>query len=504
MRWVVLVLGAATLPPGFDLNSLSLAQVHQITRIEDELAQFPDRSITDPSRAELNLYGNYSLLLGPAANSTQLEDFVAGTRVQVRGGRVLFKPVPAELRAPGEAQDRKLFFEPPAAALLSFLSRTVAEYPDTPDVDVVFAHSDFCFGVTRKPAVSWGMGPRPAKLPPDEPPPELASDRIPPVFTWSSSRGAQTCDAVTTTTYDWSMPIAVPTVPDGGPPWAQRKPVLGWRGSLIGEGARARIVHAALGRAGMDIKFTGGSCGKYLQDAAAFGASERDCAGATGVLGPEAPVSGAYMPLADQQAWKFVLDVDGGGSTWRLKTLLQGGWAVFKVVSENGQFWFSQLVPFVHYIPLSLENIETDLPEKLAWALAHDEDCARIAANARQFAEEHLTRDALHWQQHAALALYAQKVKQVEPDDKMTLFCCKDVVPDYPGLAGECADSPGCGVAPAAPGLEDARWQESKSSGFQAWARKGGHSLLALPEIPSLRREVSAIGAEQRPIRAER
>ena len=39
-----------------------------------------------------------------------------------------------------------------------------------------------------------------------------------------------------------------------------------------------------------------------------------------------------------------------------------------------------------------------------------------------RFAAEHLTPEAMHWQQHAALALYAQKLAQpIAPDPQMVL-----------------------------------------------------------------------------------
>ena len=59
-----------------------------------------------------------------------------------------------------------------------------------------------------------------------------------------------------------------------------------------------------------------------------------------------------------------------------------------KTVSEvlTAAARYSQLIPFVHYIPVSQQDLETDLPAKLAWARAHDAECARIAANAQQLA----------------------------------------------------------------------------------------------------------------------
>ena len=48
-----------------------------------------------------------------------------------------------------------------------------------------------------------------------------------------------------------------------------------------------------------------------------------------------------------------------------------------QVDSPYEQFWYSELVPFVHYIPVDAEHIEDDLPGKLRWALEHDAEYAQ-------------------------------------------------------------------------------------------------------------------------------
>ena len=43
------------------------------------------------------------------------------------------------------------------------------------------------------------------------------------------------------------------------------------------------------------------------------------------------------------------------------------------------------MVPFVHYIPVDAQRLEEDLPAKLAWARAHDDEAKQIALNAKAF-----------------------------------------------------------------------------------------------------------------------
>lgn len=139
--------------------------------------------------------------------------------------------------------------------------------------------------------------------------------------------------------------------------------------------------------------------------------------------------------MDEQEKNKYILDVDGGGSTFRLKNLLLGGWAVFRVQTGFEQWFGPDLKPYEHFIPVQLENIEEDLPKKIQWAMEHDAEVERIAQNARRFAETELTEENASWYHLQALKLYA---KWQLPTDDLQLdrpkdpffrpFCCKDVL----------------------------------------------------------------------------
>jgi len=479
------VLAAAVDLPGLNLADppQTLNQVHQAIQIAQELAHLPPGGVEAPRAAVLNLYGNYTFTQIPPPMAYQ--NFIIGVRVQVRNGELFYAPVPAEVAgwlstAPERYRDE---FMTPASHALTFLAETLARHK-VPDVDATFAIADFCFGMARAQPVVWGLGSNPLSEPPNDPPAALTSTQLPPVFVWSSEQsGRRTCNAVTTTSYDWTLPSAMPGVYEG-PPWEQRTPVLGWRGSLIGD-HRARLVRAALGKEGMDIKIAGGfECGKYVQEAGAFGATMQDCTG-------PAAVTAAFVEMPNQQKWKYILDVDGGASTWRFKSLLNGGWTIFKVDSPNGQFWYSQMVPFVHYIPVDAQRLEEDLPAKLAWARAHDDEAKQIALNAKAFAVQHLTWDSLHWQQYAALALYAQKLAHpVEPDPALSRFCCKDVSV-FPHLAAQCKEAPACAAEPAHAGFVREDWKEwgaVQPTAFAPWWSVPTEQPTATPQPMSFLR----------------
>lgn len=91
------------------------------------------------------------------------------------------------------------------------------------------------------------------------------------------------------------------------------------------------------------------------------------------------------IPLEEVPHYKYSIDLDGTtcsypGLMWKL--LMNS--VVFKQDSENEMYFYSQLKPWVHYIPVK-RNL-SDLLDKLSWARKHDEEAQKIAENGRNFA----------------------------------------------------------------------------------------------------------------------
>lgn len=61
---------------------------------------------------------------------------------------------------------------------------------------------------------------------------------------------------------------------------------------------------------------------------------------------------------------------------------------IFKPDSDEIQWFYGALQPYVHYVPVK-QDLE-DLIEKLEWAKSHDSFCKEIADNAAHFARNHL------------------------------------------------------------------------------------------------------------------
>lgn len=94
----------------------------------------------------------------------------------------------------------------------------------------------------------------------------------------------------------------------------------------------------------------------------------------------------------EQLKYKYHIIIDGQtcaytASGWKLFT----NSLIFRPDSENTQWYYPELKPYVHYIPVKA-NLE-DLLEKLHWAQENDIEAKTIADNARRFAKDHITID---------------------------------------------------------------------------------------------------------------
>ncbi len=100
-----------------------------------------------------------------------------------------------------------------------------------------------------------------------------------------------------------------------------------------------------------------------------------------------------FISPQEQMNYKFVINIDGHVSSFRLARELECGFCVLLVESQY-KLWFSHLlVPYVHYVPVN-SNLD-NLYEILDWCESHLKDCEKIAENARKFATEILSRDGI-------------------------------------------------------------------------------------------------------------
>lgn len=95
----------------------------------------------------------------------------------------------------------------------------------------------------------------------------------------------------------------------------------------------------------------------------------------------------------EKSGYKYILNMDGFVSAFRLSSELSMNSVVLIVESEY-KLWFSHLlVEFEHYIPIKSDL--SDLIEKIQWCILNDKKCKKIAENSVVFYNKYLTKDAI-------------------------------------------------------------------------------------------------------------
>jgi hypothetical protein len=101
-------------------------------------------------------------------------------------------------------------------------------------------------------------------------------------------------------------------------------------------------------------------------------------------------LQGNYVSYESLCSCKYQILIDGNSASYSCS-----GWrffsnsVVFKPESQWVQWYFPELKPMIHYVPVK-DNLD-DLVDKVIWAQNHDREAQEIASQARQFAMTHLT-----------------------------------------------------------------------------------------------------------------
>lgn len=116
---------------------------------------------------------------------------------------------------------------------------------------------------------------------------------------------------------------------------------------------------------------------------------------------------GDYVSIADHIRYKYQIQIDGFTAAWaRMYWQLFSNALMLKQESDNIQWYYHTLKPYVHYIPLS--NDMSDIAEKIDWAEHNAVDVQQIIKNANTFARENLTYADMLYYLHTLLTHYAQ------------------------------------------------------------------------------------------------
>ena len=95
---------------------------------------------------------------------------------------------------------------------------------------------------------------------------------------------------------------------------------------------------------------------------------------------------------------RWLLLLDGAGPPRELAARMRQGFTIFRQASPYSEYFYAQLEPWQHYVPVAA-NLD-DLPRRVRWARANPEAAATIARRAQEFATSlHVFEVACFWWQ---------------------------------------------------------------------------------------------------------
>lgn len=117
---------------------------------------------------------------------------------------------------------------------------------------------------------------------------------------------------------------------------------------------------------------------------------------------------GSWVLLRDQVSFRYLMDIDGNcASCPRIQGFFHSNSVVFKQITNSMQWFYSCLMPYIHYVPVQ-EDL-SDIFSQIEWAKNHDEECKQMSKNARILAEEVFSEERVYQYLYLLLINYAKK-----------------------------------------------------------------------------------------------
>jgi hypothetical protein len=91
--------------------------------------------------------------------------------------------------------------------------------------------------------------------------------------------------------------------------------------------------------------------------------------------------------------YKYILNIDGSVTAFRLSAELAFGSVILKVDSKYKIWYLHLLEPWVHYIPIKSDL--SDLKEKIEWCKSNQNTCEIIGSNARKFYYKYISKQMM-------------------------------------------------------------------------------------------------------------
>lgn len=101
----------------------------------------------------------------------------------------------------------------------------------------------------------------------------------------------------------------------------------------------------------------------------------------------------SFMTLQEKTTYKYILNLDGHVSAFRLGHEFSLG-SVLLIPKSKYYLWFSYLLePYVHYVPIN-ENLD-NLIDQIKWCIENDDECKKIASNGVKFFKKYLEKEGM-------------------------------------------------------------------------------------------------------------
>lgn len=96
-------------------------------------------------------------------------------------------------------------------------------------------------------------------------------------------------------------------------------------------------------------------------------------------------VWGDVVDFTEFSHYKYLVEIDGNVTPWSFFQKLMMGSCVLRVESDRKQWFYHQLVKWVHYVPVQQDM--SDLIEKIQWCKDNDDQAREIAKNGQRLAD---------------------------------------------------------------------------------------------------------------------
>ncbi|MEI8300526.1 MAG: glycosyl transferase family 90 [Chlamydiota bacterium] len=121
---------------------------------------------------------------------------------------------------------------------------------------------------------------------------------------------------------------------------------------------------------------------------------------------------GSSTSIYDHIQYKYLIDIDGNSCTYsRLFWILLSNSLCIKQISDNEQWYYGALKPYVHYLPFKTDM--SDLAIQIAWAEKHPNEVKQMIYQANCFVKKHLLQEHVFQYVYLLLNAYA-KLQKVE------------------------------------------------------------------------------------------